>query len=83
MRRGGRPGPTSVLSLAECPDLTTSQVVRLLLAPEIPAQGERRPAVSMALLTGGFISGHFFLVAFSLLFLCWLFCFTNEALHEG
>lgn len=46
MRRGGRPGPTSVLSLAEGPGLTTSELVRLLLAPEIPAQGERWPAVA-------------------------------------
>lgn len=42
--RGGQSNPSPVLS--QCPDLTISEVVRLLLVPEIPAQRERRPATA-------------------------------------
>lgn len=69
MRRGGGPDPTSVLSLAACPDVTISEVVRLLLAPEFPAQGERCPAVAwLFLLVGSSLA-----ISFSLLFLCFFF----------
>lgn len=44
--RGGQSSPTRVLTDTERPDLTISEVVRLLLAPEIPAQWERCPAIA-------------------------------------
>lgn len=68
-----------VVTARECPDLTISKVVRLLLAPETPAQGERGPPATLLFLLAGWSQAF----SFSLLFLCWLFCFTNEALHEG
>ena len=44
--RAGWPVESQPCVVTECPDLTISEVVRLLLAPEIPAQRERRPATA-------------------------------------
>lgn len=63
MRPGGLAGShLHVLADGECPDLIISEVVRLLLAPEIPAQG------SHDLMVGSPLA-----ISFSLPFLCFFF----------